>query len=269
MKPDRTEELLRIEGLRVERGETTVLDGVDWRVRRGEHWVVLGANGCGKTSLLKVLLGYLTPSAGAVRVLGRDYGAYDWRELRRRLGLVSSALHGSVPEHEPALSTVASGARAQLDLWGEPTPAEARAARRQLARAGAAALAERRWGVLSQGERQRVLIARALMARPRLLILDEPCAGLDPLAREEFLRRMEALAREPRGPGLVLVTHHVEEITPAFSHALLLRAGRVVAAGPRAATLTAARLGGVFATRIQLRRRGRGATTRLELRVGR
>lgn len=265
-KADRGE-VLRVEGLRVERGDTTVLDGVDWRVRRGEHWVLLGANGCGKTSLLKALLGYLTPSAGEMRVLGREYGAYDWRELRSRLGLVSSALHAAVPEHEPALHTVVSGQGARLDLWREPTPAETRAARRHLARAGAAHLAGRRWGVLSQGERQRVLIARALMARPRLLILDEPCAGMDPVAREAFLRRMEAIAREPRGPGLVLVTHHVEEITPAFSHALLLRAGRVEAAGPRAETLTAARLTRVFGKRIQLRRRGRGDAARLELRV--
>lgn len=261
------DELLRVGGLRVERGETTVLDGVDWRVRRGEHWAVLGANGCGKTSLLKVLFGYLTPSAGEVRVLDREYGAYDWRELRCHLGLVSSALHASVPEHEPALETVVSGRTAQLDLWQEPTPAEARAARRHLRRAGAEHLAERRWGVLSQGERQRVLIARALMARPRLLILDEPCAGMDPVARETFLARMEAIARETRGPGIVLVTHHVEEITESFSHALLLRAGRVVAAGTRAETLTATRLGEAFGARIRLGKRGRGRETRLELRV--
>lgn len=258
-----SDELLRVAGLRVERGETTVLNGIEWLVRRDEHWVILGANGCGKTSLLKVLLGYLTPSAGEIRVLGREYGAYDWRDLRSHLGLVSSALHAAVPEHEPALYTVASGRGARLDLWGDPTPAEAREARRHLRRAGAGHLAERRWGVLSQGERQRVLIARALMARPRLLILDEPCAGMDPVARESFLARMEAVAREPRGPRLVLVTHHVEEITPCFSHALLLRAGKVLAAGPRARTLTTARLGETFGACVALRSRG----GRLELRV--
>jgi len=255
--------VLRVAGLRVARGETTVLNGIDWTVRRGEHWVILGANGCGKTSLLKVLLGYLTPSEGDIRVLGREYGAYDWRELRRHIGLVSSALQSSVPDHEPALETVVSGRTAQLDLWEEPTPAEAREARRHLRRAGALHLAERPWGVLSQGERQRVLIARALMARPSLLILDEPCAGMDPVAREAFLGRMETIAREPRGPRLVLVTHHVEEITAGFSHALLLRAGAVVAAGTRAATLSASRLGETFGAPIALRERG----GRLELRV--
>lgn len=261
--------LLRVRGLRVERGETTVLDGVDWSVRRGEHWAVLGPNGCGKTSLLRALHGYLTPTAGELRVLGRDYGAYDWRELRARLGLVSSSLHASVPGHEPALATVASGRGARLDLWDEPSPAEAREARRQLARSGAAGLAERRWEVLSQGERQRVLIARALMARPSLLVLDEPCAGLDPVAREAFLARVEGLAREARGPGLVLVTHHVEEITPAFTHALLLRGGRVLAAGPREKVLTSTRLSEVFGAPLRLRRLSRGGAERLDLRVGR
>ncbi len=255
--------ILHIDGLRVLRERTTILDDIAWRVERGQHWVVLGPNGCGKTSLLKVLLGYLTPGGGAVRVLGREYGAHDWRELRRHLGLVSGALQASVPFDEPALSTVVSGARAQLDLWGEPTPAEARAARVQLRRAGADTLAARPWGVLSQGERQRVLIARALIARPRLLILDEPCAGLDPVARETFLARMERIAREPRGPGVVLVTHHVEEITESFTHALLLREGRVVAAGPRAEVLTARRLEQTFGARLRLGRRN----GRLELRV--
>lgn len=229
----------------------------------GQHWVVLGPNGCGKTSLLKVLLGYLTPSAGEMRVLGREYGAFDWRELRLRLGIVSSALQASVPPDEPALATAVSGARAQLDLWGEPTPAELRAARAQLRRAGADTLADRAWGVLSQGERQRVLIARALMARPRLLILDEPCAGMDPVARQAFLARMEGIVREPRGPGLVLVTHHVEEITASFTHALLLREGRVVAAGPRERVLNTRLLSETFGAPVKLRRVGAS----LELRV--
>jgi iron complex transport system ATP-binding protein len=262
-----TGDLLRVTGLRVERGDTTVLAGVDWRVGRGEHWVILGANGCGKTSLLKVLLGYLAPSAGEIELLGKRYGAYDWRELRSRLGLVSSALHAAVPEHEPALHTVVSGHGARLDLWREPTPKEVAEARRHLARMDARHLAERRWGVLSQGERQRVLIARALMARPKLLILDEPCAGMDPVAREAFLAGMEAMAREPRGPSLVLVTHHVEEITPGFGHALLLRAGSVVAAGRREDVLTSARLSEVFGARVRLGRKSRAAGARLELRV--
>lgn len=255
---------MQLDGLRVLRDDVAVLDGIDWRIERGQHWVVLGPNGCGKTSMLKVLLGYLTPSAGRIRLLGREYGKHDWREVRPLIGMVSSALQASVPFNEPALCTVASGARAQLDFWGDPTAEEARRARTQLRRAGAAGLERRAWGVLSQGERQRVLIARALMAKPKLLILDEPCAGLDPVAREDFLARMEALAREARGPTLVLVTHHVEEITSGFSHALLLRDGRVAGAGPRADVLTAARLGETFGAAVRLTRRA----GRLALRVG-
>ena len=125
--------ILAVAGLRVERGEMWILDGVDWRVERGQHWVILGANGCGKTSLLKTLLGYLTPSAGEIEVLGERYGDCDWRELRTKIGLVSSALQASVPANEPALATVVSGRTAQLDLWATPTRAEAAAARRQLA----------------------------------------------------------------------------------------------------------------------------------------
>lgn len=244
--------VLQVEGLRVERGRTAILRGIDWTVRPGEHWAVLGANGSGKTSLLKSLNGFLAPSDGAISVLGRRYGACDWRELRLRIGLVTSALQSSIPPAEPARDTVVSGRYAQLDLWHRASRADRAAAARRLRQLGASAVAEREWAYLSQGERQRVLIARALMARPRLLILDEPCAGLDPVAREEFLRSVDRLARRRGGPSLVLVTHHVEEITPAFTHVLALRAGEVFAAGPKRAVLTGPVLGGVFDARVRV-----------------
>jgi iron complex transport system ATP-binding protein len=258
MKP-----VLEVTGLRVARGRAAILRGVDWRVAPGEHWVILGANGSGKTSLLKALTGYLSPTAGSIAVLGRTYGACDWRDLRLHLGVVTSAFAASIPPAEPARDTVVSGKFAQLDLWHRVTRADRAAAEKLLRLAGLARLVEREWAYLSQGERQRVLIARALMARPRLLILDEPCAGLDPVAREKFLRFVEKLARRKAGqvsdlthsahaPALVLVTHHVEEITPAFTHALLLRAGRVVAAGPRRAVLTSANLSATFGARLKL-----------------
>ncbi len=240
-----------------------LLDSVDWRVGRGEHWAVVGPNGCGKTSLLRALTGYLTPGAGEIALLGRRYGESDWRELRLKIGVVTAAFHASIPPAEPALETVVSGKFAQLDLWGRVTRADRAAAARWLRFVGAAALAGREWMFLSQGERQRVLIARALMARPRLLILDEPCAGLDPVARADFLAFLTALARRRRAPGLVLVTHHVEEITPAFTHALVLRAGRVVAAGPRAQTLTGTALSRAFGARVRLT--GRDGELRLTL----
>ena len=248
--------LLEVCGLTVARGRVTLLKAVDWRIGRGEHWAVLGPNGCGKTSLLRVLMGYLTPGAGEISLLGRRYGETDWRDLRLEVGLVTSALQASVPPDETALETVISGKYAQLDLWMDYTRADRAAALRWLRFTGGAALVERPWEVLSQGERQRVLIARALMARPRLLILDEPCAGLDPVAREDFLQFATALARRRHAPALVLVTHHVEEITPAFTHALVLRAGRVVAAGPRRTALTARTLGAAFGTPVRLTRQG-------------
>jgi len=249
MKP-----VLEVTGLRVERGNTTILSHVDWRVARGEHWVILGANGSGKTSLLKALTGFLSPTDGEFSVLGRRYGAADWRELRLHIGVVTSAFTASIPLSEVTLDTVISGKYAQLDLWHAGTRADRVSALRLLRSVGLARIAHREWAYLSQGERQRVLIARALMAHPQLLILDEPCAGLDPVAREKFLRFLEKLARRRRGPALVLVTHHVEEITPAFTHALMLRTGRVVAAGPRAEVLTSAHLSATFRARLRLGR---------------
>jgi iron complex transport system ATP-binding protein len=255
-------DILTVSGLRIERGRTEILRGVDWRVRRGEHWVILGPNGCGKTSLLKAITGYLSPSSGQVALLGQTYGEADWRDLRLQVGLVTSALQASIPPAETALETVVSGRYAQLDLWAHPTRAETAEARRLLRFVGATALAGREWTHLSQGERQRILIARSLMARPRLLILDEPCAGLDPVAREEFLWFVDGLARRRGGPALVLVTHHAEEIMPAFTHALLLREGRVFASGPRAKMVTTRRLSGAFGARIRVRTvRGRYATS--------
>jgi iron complex transport system ATP-binding protein len=249
--------VLEVTGLRVQRGRTAILRGVDWRVARGQHWAILGANGSGKTSLLKALTGYLSPTAGEVALLGQRYGESDWRELRLKIGVVTSAFAASVPPSEIALETVVSGKYAQLDLWHAGTRADRVAAQKLLRLVGLARLAGRDWAYLSQGERQRVLIARALMAQPRLLILDEPCAGLDPVARERFLRLIEQLARRRRAPSLVLVTHHVEEITPAFTHALLLRSGRVLAAGPRRTVLTSAKLSEAFGARLSLARAGR------------
>jgi iron complex transport system ATP-binding protein len=250
-----TSPLLHVCGLTVMRNKTTLLNNVSWQVKHGEHWVILGPNGCGKTSLLKALTGYLSPSVGEIELLGEHYGRSDWRELRLQIGLVTSALQASVPLDEPALETVISGKYAQLDLWMKITPADRRAGLKFLRLTGAGALPERLWGQLSQGERQRVLIARALMARPKLLILDEPCAGLDPVARARFLQFIEHLSRTPRAPTLVLVTHHVEEITPAFTHALILAAGKVVTAGPATSALTSRTLSQAFGEPVRLARK--------------
>ena len=256
--------ILDVSNLRIERGRALILDDISWRVARGQHWVILGPNGCGKTSLLHALTGYISPTAGGVSVLGRAYGECDWRDLRLQIGIVTSALQSSIPPAETALDTVISGKYAQLDLWKKTTPADKTAALKLLRFIDAAHLARREWVYLSQGERQRVLIARALMAKPRLLILDEPCSGLDPVAREHFLAFIEKLARRRASPALVLVTHHVEEITPAFTHALLLREGKTLAQGPLAATLTSHTLTHAFGAPMRLVRKGK----RCELHMG-
>lgn len=223
--------VLHLQDLTVKRGATEILRGISWRIEHGEHWVILGPNGSGKTSLLSALTGYLTPTSGMVEVLGQRFGETDWRELRKLVGIVSSSVRQRLPDNEEALVTVISGRQAMIDYWGKVTRVERREALEILERLDCAYLAKRPWLVLSQGERQRVLIGRALMAHPRLLILDEPCSGLDPIARENFLTRMESLAQDANGPSLVLVTHHVEEITPSFGNVLLLRDGQAVAAG--------------------------------------
>jgi len=238
--------ILEVRDLTIRRGDVTILDRVSWAVQRGEHWVILGANGSGKTSLLSALTGYLSPTAGDVAVLGQTFGESDWRELRTQIGIVSSSVRQMMADHEPALTTVISGKYAMIDYWGRVKSADRVAATRILRDVEAAYLAARPWRVLSQGERQRVLIGRALMARPRLLILDEPCAGLDPVAREHFLAFIDRLGQRRNAPALLLVTHHIEEIMPVFTHALLLREGRVLAAGEKKAVLTGAGISAAF-----------------------
>ncbi len=250
--------VVEVENLTILRDDAVILDGVNWRVLSGRHWALIGANGSGKTSLLSALTGYLMPTAGEITVLGERYGESDWPELRKRIGLVSSSIRRRIPGWEPALDTVISGSSAMLGLWGRVRRADRAAASDWLERMGCAHLAKRAWQVISQGERQRVLIARALMARPALLILDEPCAGLDPVAREGFLQFLENLARSENAPGMVLVTHHIEEITSAFSEVLVLRQGRVLASGPCSRTLTGPILSAAFDAEMHVRKhRGR------------
>ena len=250
------ETILSVGGLCIERGGTVILDGLDWRVAAGEHWVILGANGSGKTSLLSALTGYLMPTAGDVCLLGETYGWSDWRELRKQIGLVSSSVRQMMAVEEPALETVASGKFAMIDFWGRLNRGEKKRALMLLRQVECGPLAGRPWGVLSQGERQRVLVARALMAKPRELILDEPCAGLDPAAREHFLQFLQRLGARKHSPTLVLVTHHVEEIMPVFSHVLVLKGGRVLAAGKKLEVLNSKNLSGAFGARMQLERTG-------------
>ncbi len=251
--------MIRVAGLRVER-DALILDAIDWTVARGEHWVILGANGSGKTSLLSTLTGYMALSGGEISVLGETYGRSDWRELRKRIGICSSAINHLMEGHETALAAVIGGRHAMVGMWGEISASDRAAATRILKQIEAGKLRDRPWRFLSQGERQRVMIGRALMARPQLLILDEPCAGLDPVAREHFVQFIERLARRRGSPTLVLVTHHVEEIMPAFTHVLVLKGGAVLAAGPKREVLTSRVLSTAFTAALRLsRKRGRYA----------
>jgi iron complex transport system ATP-binding protein len=262
-KVNRFKTILSVSGLCIERGGTQILRDVDWRVQRGEHWVMLGANGSGKTSLLSALTGYLMPTRGEISVLGASYGRADWRELRKKIGLASSSVRQMMADDEPALETVASGKYAMIDFWGRVTRAEKAQALRLLRQVECEHLAERSWRVLSQGERQRVLIGRALMARPRVLILDEPCAGLDPAAREHFLQFLQRLGQNKNAPTLIFVTHHVEEIMPVFSHVLMLKDGRVLASGAKADALNSQNLSQAFNTWMRLKK----LSNRYELKV--
>ena len=249
--------ILSLEGVRLVRDGTTILDGISWSVDVGERWVVLGPNGSGKTTLLRVAALYMHPSAGVVHVLGAELGRVDIRTHRRRIGLVSMALADLLRPTISALDVVVTARHGALETWWhEYTAADRERARALLERVGVGALAERTFGTLSSGERQRVQLARTLMADPGLLLLDEPMAGLDLGGREDLVARLAALAGDATTPPTVLVTHHVDEIPPGFTHVLLLRAGRIVTAGPIDDVLTADRLSDCFGLPLRLERRG-------------
>ncbi len=220
-------------GVTVVREGATLLGGVDWTVEEGQRWVVLGPNGAGKTTLLAVASASLFPSSGQVELLGERYGEANLGELRTRVGLTTAALVDRVPGHEKALDVVVTAAHGVIGRWHEGyDDADLSRAAELLVRVGMRAFADRRFGSLSEGERKRVLLARALMTDPELLLLDEPAAGLDLGAREALLRLLTRLAASAGATPLVLVTHHVEEIPVGVTHALVLSRGRVVTAGP-------------------------------------
>jgi iron complex transport system ATP-binding protein len=248
-------DVLELAGVGVVRGGSRLLDDVDWTVADGERWVVLGPNGAGKTTLLQVAAGRMHPTTGVAAVLGEVLGTVDVFDLRPRIGLASAALAERLPPHERVADVVVTASWGVVGRWREAYDDLDHARAAELLEAlGVAGLARRAYGTLSEGERKRVQIARALMTDPELLLLDEPAAGLDLGGREDLVARLDALAADEEAPALVVVTHHVEEVPPSFTHALLLRGGRVVAAGPVEEALTAATLEETFAVPLVLER---------------
>ena len=217
----------------VRRGEAVLLDSVNWTVEEDERWVILGPNGAGKTTLMQVASAQLHPSSGVAGILGEVLGTVDVFDLRPRIGLTSAALAERIPRHEMVRDVVVSASYGVLGRWREAyDELDHGRAEALLVELGATQLLDRTFGTLSEGERKRVQIARALMTDPELLLLDEPAAGLDLGGREDLVSTLAVLAADALSPATVLVSHHVEEIPPGFTHALLLRGGRAVAAGP-------------------------------------
>ncbi|WP_051123649.1 ABC transporter ATP-binding protein [Amycolatopsis sp. ATCC 39116] len=244
-------------GVGVRRGKNDLLAGLDWSVELDERWVVLGPNGAGKTTLLRLAAAELHPTTGSVHLLGEQIGRTNIFDLRPRIGFTSAAIASRVPGDEKVVDVVVSAGYAVIGRWREQYDTmDTGRAEELLDALGIRHLADREYGTLSEGERKRTLIARSLMTDPELLLLDEPAAGLDLGGREDLVARLSELALDPDAPAMVLVTHHVEEIPPGFTHALLLREGRAVVAGLVDDVLTAENLSKTFDQDLVLERSG-------------
>lgn len=257
---------ISLRGVEFIRNRRVILSEISWDIRPGENWTVLGANGSGKTTLLQLLAGYLWPTNGEIIVLGERFGETDLRELRKKIGWVGSFLQATVPPSQKPLDFIVSGKYASLGIFQKPQEQDYTEARDLASRLECSDILDRVYAVLSQGEKQRLLIARALIHNPRLLILDEPCSGLDLVSREQLLKTLENLGRSKGGPTMVMVTHHLEEIVPAFSHALLLKSGRIAGLGPKERVLESGLLSSLFGIRIEAEERGGRYWTRVESR---
>jgi len=259
---------VRLRGVAVVRDGRPILDDVDWEIWPNERWAVLGPNGSGKTTLLHVAGMRLLPTRGTVEVLGARYGRTDARALRSRVAFVSQAILRSLRPTLSAHDVVLTGRHAALEpCWHHYGPDDHSRAEALLADSGVSAVTGHEFGVLSEGERQQVLLARALMGEPELLLLDEPAAGLDLGARERLVTRLAALAADPGAAPLVLVTHHVEEIPPGTTHVALVRGGRIVRAGPAATVLSSSAVSACFDVPVTVERSGHRWTARASARA--
>ena len=250
-------EVIALEGVNVIRDGRAILSDVDWHVNGDERWIVLGPNGAGKTTMLQVASSYLGPTSGTVRLLGETYGKAYMRPLRERIGYAGSAPAELVRDYLPALEIVVTGKYASFvaERWNDYSDDDWAFAAHQLDRLAAGHLSDRDFGVLSAGEKQRVLIARSLMTRPEILFLDEATTGLDLGAREHLVASLGEMASDPTGPVIVLVTHHVEEIPSGFGHIVMMDEGSVVSAGPIDEVMTSSSLTSCFGQPLQVERR--------------
>jgi iron complex transport system ATP-binding protein len=250
-----SDEVLELRGVTVRRDTSLLLRNVDWTAHEHERWIVIGPNGAGKTTLLQVAGTLVHPTEGTVEVLGERLGEVDVFDLRPRIGLTSTSIAEKVPAGEKVIDLVLTASYAILGRWKEEyESSDVTRAVELLDALGCAHLIRRRFSTLSEGERKRVQIARALMPDPELLLLDEPAAGLDLGGREDLLRRLSTLAQNPNAPMIVLVTHHVEEVPDGFTHAMLLRRGAVLAAGPIDEVFTARNLSRCFGVPLEIER---------------
>lgn len=219
-----------------------VLQNINWDMQAGENWVLFGLNGSGKTTLLNIITGYLWPTTGKVVVLGKEFGKYPLYELRKQIGFVSSSIDKMLPGYDYAENIVLSGKYASLGIYDEFSQEDIDFALALMEKFQCTDLIHRTFETLSQGQKQKIIIMRALMAKPKLLILDEPCSGLDILAREQVLELINSIGHDPFAPSLLYVTHHVEEIMPAFTHITLLKGGQIYTKGSIESILTDQRI---------------------------
>jgi iron complex transport system ATP-binding protein len=244
--------IIALDNISWRRDQTMILKDMNWKVRQGQHWCIVGLNGSGKTTMLNVVNGYIWPTSGHVEVLDHKFGDVDLRELRKRIGWVSTSLQQKLYGHQTALNIVLSGKFATIGLYDKTDEQDLQQAEELLAFLGCTELVQRTYDTLSQGQRQKILIARALMSSPDLLILDEPCTGLDIFAREQLLNMIQKITEQPKGPTLLYVTHHIEEIVPCFTHTLLIKKGEVYKADETPKCLTSEVLSDFFDTPVEV-----------------
>ncbi len=244
--------IVEMEDVSLRKNGTYILKNIDWHVNDGEHWAIIGLNGSGKTSLLKMVNGYIFPSKGEVTVLGKKFGTYDFRELRKSIGWVSSSLLEALYSGESAEDIVLSGRYATIGLYDKTTRDDSEKAIMLLKQFGCESLANREYYTLSQGEKQKVLLARALMSSPKLLVLDEPCTGLDIFAREGFLSLIEEIGTQDNAPTILYVSHHIDEILYIFKNIMLLSEGKIHSAGEKETILSEQNLKDFFGRKIEI-----------------